>query len=388
MTAGRAASLFHTTFARWPRVVASAPGRVNLIGEHTDYNGGEVLPIAIAQRTWVAMGPVAGSESRAVSATQSLAGRFSVASGSPAGQWWDYVHGTLRELDTLGVHTGEVNVAIASDVPSGAGLSSSAALEVATALAGVVSAKTSMVTAWDAVAAVAHRAETQFVGVSCGMMDQAACTYATEGHALRIWCESGRLDQVPFSQSVLVIDTAVPRDLRSSSAFHARQRSCGRALRALQQTDPELTALAGAEPESLDAVPMDDADRRRARHVIAETRRVGRFVDALRSGAPLGELLYASHTSLRTDYDCSSPELDWVVEFASRANGIDGARMTGAGWGGCAIAVGTEDGLQALGTTIAPAYAQRWGHPPRVWLTRAEEGGDIDETELFTPGAE
>ena len=385
MSAGRAASLFLATYGRRPVVVASAPGRVNLIGEHTDYNGGEVLPMAIDRRTFVAMAPSESGESHAVSEGRRAAGRFPVRGGRPAGQWWDYAHGTLRELAASGVPVGEVDLAVASDVPSGAGLASSAALEVATALAAVVAAGATMVDAWDRIAQVAHRAETGFVGVASGIMDQAASAYATRGHALRIWCDTQRTVQVPFARTVLVMDTATPRGLRGS-AFNARQASCARALEALRRGDPGLAHLAHASPAAVEAATMDEADRRRARHVVNETRRVGAFVAALQRGEPLGALLHASHDSLRTDYECSCPELDWVVEFAARHAGVEGARMTGAGWGGCAIAVGSDDGLRELAAAVGPAYRRRWARPPRVWLTRAEDGGDVDDA--ATIGAE
>ncbi|MBC7894034.1 MAG: galactokinase [Cytophagaceae bacterium] len=384
MTAGHASALFASTFGDAPRVVASAPGRVNLIGEHTDYNGGEVLPIAIDRRTWVAMGPSDGTVSRAISSTQEVAGTFDVRHANPSGAWWDYVHGSLRELASLGAEPVPLDIAVVSDVPPGAGLSSSAALEVATLLGGLVCVGASLMKGWEGLAAGAHRAETGFVGVSCGMMDQTASAYATDGHALRLWCDTGRREHVPFARTVLVIDTVSPRALRRS-AFNERQASCARALAAIQVVDPSVRHLAQSTPEQLAAAVIDTTDRRRARHVIAESARVEAFTAALAAGLPLGTLLRASHDSLRTDYECSTPELDWVVDFAEAAEGVEGARLTGAGWGGCAIAVGSEEGLQALADAIAPAYEARWGRAPRTWLTRAEDGADIDEVEGLDP---
>ena len=377
MTAAQAADLFTATYGYTPQVVASAPGRVNLIGEHTDYSGGEVLPIAISRRTWVAMAPGQGASSRAASATMSKHGQFALRATAPSGHWWDYVHGTLRELVALGVPLSAVDVAVVSDVPTAAGLSSSAALEVATALAGVVCARGRLLETWDHLALAAHRAETDFVGVGCGTMDQTASAYASEGHALRIWCDTGRRAQVPFERSVLVIDTVTPRSLRAS-AYNERKASCERALLAVQRVDPGITHLAHASLDQLAAATLGDEDRRRARHVIAETARVGAMVEALEGDGPLGALLSASHASLRDDFACSTPELDWVVDFATKQPHIDGARMTGAGWGGCAIALGTADALRALAESIGPAFTATWGRAPRTWLTRAEEGGDVD----------
>lgn len=380
MTAGHASALFASTFGDAPRVVASAPGRVNLIGEHTDYNGGEVLPIAIDRRTWVAIGPSDGSLSRAISATHDVAGTFDLQSATPSGAWWDYVHGAWRELGSLGAAPFPMDIAVVSDVPAGAGLSSSAALEVATLLGGLVCVGGSLMTGWEGLAAGAHRAETGFVGVACGMMDQTASAYASDGHALRLWCDTGRREHVPFPRAVLVVDSMSPRGLRGS-AYNDRQASCARALAAIQAVDPSVRHLAHATGEHLAAATVDPVDRRRARHVIAESARVEAFAAALAAGEPLGTLLRASHDSLRADYECSTPELDWIVDFASVAEGVDGARLTGAGWGGCAIAVGTEEGLQSLAAAIAPAYEARWGRAPRTWLTRAEDGADVDDVE-------
>jgi galactokinase len=376
VSAQEAIDLFTETYGHGPTVVASAPGRVNLIGEHTDYNGGQVLPIAIGQRTWVAMARAQDGESSAVSAGEA-GGRFRIAEGHAAGAWWDYAHGTLRELAALGVPVSDVRIAVASDVPRGAGLSSSAALEVATALAGVVTAEDRVLDRWDDIAAAAHRAEADFVGVACGMMDQTVSAYAASRHALRIWCDNGRREHVPFGRAVLVFDTATPRELRSSR-YNERRAECTAALYALRRVDPTLATLADAGPDLLDSADLPDVVRRRARHVISETRRVEQAVDALEANGPLGDVLLASHESLRADFECSAPELDWVVTEAMRAPGIDGARLTGAGWGGCAIVVGDEGHLRELAEPLAERFSAQWKRRGRSWLTFAEDGADID----------
>jgi galactokinase len=377
VSAGGAADLFRSTFGRVPEVITSAPGRVNLIGEHTDYNGGEVLPIAIAQRTWVAMGRSPGPRCEAISREFPAAGTFALDDASPAGQWWDYVHGTLRALRESGAPSMPVSVAVVSDVPFGAGLSSSAALEVATALAGRSLAPDGTGDTAARAARLAYRAEREFVGVSCGIMDQYASACAVAGQALRIWCDSGQRAMVPFDRTVLVIDTAVPRALRDS-AFNERQRACARALARLQSIHPGLADLAHARAADVEEWLQGD-ERRNARHVVTETARVGLFVDALAQGASLGPLLAASHASLRDDYACSTPELDWVVDHAHEAPGVEGARLTGAGWGGCAIAVGEPDALAKLGAEVPATFMARWGHLPRTWLTRAHDGAKMEE---------
>lgn len=379
MSAGQAAASFREAFGHEPTVVASAPGRVNLIGEHTDYNGGQVLPIAIGRRTWVAMARAPEKESTAVSQGQPK-GNFTVAADRPAGAWWDYVHGTLRELRALGIPIQDVRVAVASDVPIGAGLSSSAALEVASALAAIVTARDRVLDRRDDLAMAAHRAESEFVGVACGMMDQTVSAYAAAKHALRIWCDSARREHVRFERAVLVFDTATPRSLRSSR-FNDRRAECTVAFEAMRRLDPALPVLADATLDLLAAVTLPDDIARRARHVITETRRVSDFVQALDGGGSLGPLLLESHESLRTDFECSTPELDWVVEAAMRAPGIEGARLTGAGWGGCAIIIGNEDDLRALAEPLVDEFTARWKRSPRAWLTMAEDGADIDYAE-------
>lgn len=378
MSVERAHDLFTSTFGVAPLLVASAPGRVNLIGEHTDYNGGEVLPIAIEQRTWVAMDAAPGGPSQAVSeAPDTAAGRFDLTTAVRTGEWWDYVQGTLLHLAGDPAAAAPVRVAVVSDLPQGAGLSSSAALEVATARAAAHVWGEDEAQGHLRLAQAAHRAETEFVGVSCGMMDQAASALARRGHALRLWCDTGKIDHVSFERAVLVIDTATPRALRQS-AFNERRESCARALAAIQLDHPELQDLAHATLDAVDDAPMTPEVRRRARHVVQETRRVAQLVDAVRTGRSVGQLLAASHASLRDDYECSTPELDWVVEFAMGTRGIDGARLTGAGWGGCAIAVGTPDGLRDLAASIIPAFTHAWKRAPRTWLTSASHGAMVD----------
>lgn len=374
--AARAAKLFQESFGHEPAVVASAPGRVNLIGEHTDYNGGEVLPIAIVQRTWVAMESREGNESRAVS-DRLAAGTFRVSDAAPSGNWWDYVHGTLREMAALGAGPRAIDVAVTSDVPMGAGLSSSAALQVATALAAVVVDGSRIIDFWDDLASAAHRSETRFVGVQCGIMDQTVSTYAASGRALRIWCDVGKRAHVRFNRSMLVFDTGIPRELRSSE-FNQRIDECREALELIRADQPGLDNLAQLDPGKTDLDRLPELLQRRVRHVLTENGRVERFVRLLGTGGSLGDVLLESHESLRKDYDCSRPELDWVVERMLNLSGVEGARLTGAGWGGCVIAVGSEDALLAIKEPLLRDYEERWKRTPRAWLTGAEDGADVD----------
>jgi galactokinase len=371
-------ALFHERYGREPDVVASAPGRVNLIGEHTDYNGGEVLPIAIASRTWVAarLRPAGGAATlRAASSTEPGAGEAPLANASRSGQWWDYPLGVAAPLMEGSPELG-VDLVVASDVPAGAGLSSSAALEVATALA--VSTLVGAPLDGRGAAMAAWRAETGFVGVACGIMDQFASALAGEGKALHIDCATAATSLVPFGDAVLIVDSAVRRSLRDS-AFNQRRAECMEALRLLRVRWPGLGSLAEAEPEQVTEAQLPEPLDRRALHVSRETRRVREAVARLRASRPLTrELLVGSHESLRDLYECSRPELDWLVERAAELDGVRGARLTGAGWGGCVIVVGDEAALGAAAPGLARAYENRFGLVPRLWLSRAAPGAHVE----------
>lgn len=384
-------TLFTLAFGRRPAVVASAPGRVNLIGEHTDYNGGAVLPIAIAQRTWVAMGHSRDEESRAVSRERGEAATWRHADARARHEWWDYVAGGVVAAESLGGGRRGCEVAVASDVAMGAGLSSSAALEVATILAALALAEVPVDPDPDAVAEgerrvlrdvalAAHRTETEFVGVACGIMDQFASALCRQGHALHLKCDTAEARAVPFTRGVLIVDTMSPRALRHS-AFNTRRAECEAALAILRTFDPALTVLAQATEELLTTAALPAPLDRRARHVVRENRRVRDFVEGCAQGLTgerLGALLNASHRSLRDDYECSSPELDWVAEHCVARVGIDGARLTGAGWGGCAIVVGDEDALREIVPDLCDAFETSWGRAPRTWLTTPNAGARIE----------
>jgi len=380
--AGSVRSLFVERFGREPEIVASAPGRVNLIGEHTDYNGGEVLPIAILRRTWVAAGRPSTDAGgapmlRAVSANQPAAmGTAPLSSPKRSGQWWDYLTGVAAPLLERSGRSDSIDVAVASDVPTAAGLSSSAALEVSTALAvaGVLGLELPL----EEAAMIAWRAETGFVGVACGIMDQFASALCRAGEALHLECDTAHYDFAPFKDALLIFDTAIPRSLRTSH-YNERRAECEEALRLLRERWPDLPTLAAAEPEQVMEAHLPPPLDRRALHVSRETRRVRDAVAALRAGHRISrELLVGSHESLRDLYECSRPELDWVVERAITLPGVQGARLTGAGWGGCAIVVGDEDALREAGPVLAREYESRFALVPRLWLSTAASGARVE----------
>jgi galactokinase len=378
--AGSVRALFADRFGREPEVIASAPGRVNLIGEHTDYNGGEVLPIAIARRTWVAAGrrtDVGGGPPtlRAVSGNQTTMGTAGLESPKRAGEWWDYLTGVAAPL-VAASRPASLDLAVMSDVPAGAGLSSSAALEVSTALAvaGVLDHPLEL----EQAAMIAWRAETGFVGVACGIMDQFASALCRPGEALHLECDTARYDFAPFRDALLIFDTAIPRSLRTSH-YNERRAECEEALRLLRERWPDLPTLAAAEPEQVLEAHLPSPLDGRALHVSRETRRVRDAVAALRAGGRISrELLVGSHESLRDLYDCSRPELDWVVERAISLPGVVGARLTGAGWGGCAIVVGEEPALREAGPILAREYEARFALVPRLWLSEASSGARVE----------
>lgn len=331
-----AIDLFRASFHRAPAHAASAPGRVNLIGEHTDYNGGPVLPVAIAERTVAVAARAEPGWLELVSARDALVHRVRWDQALPEG-WPAYVVGVMRELAARRAAPAGARLAIASAVPSGAGLSSSAALTVsaARALAAVAGARLAPAALVD----VAYRAEHDHVGVRCGIMDQTIAVRARRAHALLIECATGRTRQVPLRGRFLLVDTGVRHHL-ARSLYNARRREAEAARAALARALPGLGPLAEWPRTRLRALRRLLAEplRARATHVVTESART-RAAAALLSRGRLrafGRLLDASHESCRRDYACSAPELDLVVRAARRA-GAWGARLTGAGWGGAVL---------------------------------------------------
>jgi galactokinase len=378
MNAADACDYFREVFGGDPDIVGSAPGRVNIIGEHTDYNGGQVLPIAIDRRTFVAVRARPGSSlSRIVSHQESTVAEFDVRRVGACGKWWDYMTGVCAAMENAGVRVPQFEAAVRSDVPTGSGLSSSAALEVATAiaLAQIVSEPPDM----RKLALLAWHVETQFVGVASGVMDQFASALCLEGHALHLWCDTLETEQVTMPDAVLIFDTASPRELRASQ-FNQRRAECEEALAVLRRSHPSLMYLAAASIEEVRHAELSPRIRKRAIHVVEENARVEELVmQLMQTRMVAGELLYQSHESLRDNYECSTPELDWFVDSVRGKPGVTGARLTGAGWGGCAIAVGDLDALGAAADDLATRYEARFGRKPGTWLTRAGSGARIED---------
>ncbi len=372
-----AIALFHEAFGGAPRAAASAPGRVNLIGEHTDYNGGPVLPIAIPARTTAAVGPGAEGTLEAVSTRDGRIVRARWQEQLPEG-WAAYLAGVLRELwaaEALPAGGG-ARVAVASDVPVGAGLSSSAALTVSVAKA--LSSLAGVTLTGRQLAGIAFRAEHDHVGVRCGVMDQTIAALAKPGQALLLECASLEARQIPFRERLLLVDTGKRHDLRAGGLTE-RRAECEAAVQRLKLELPELVWLASWPAEWLARLKrsLREPLRSRAVHVIGETARTRFGAELLRQGKMkrFGELLFESHESCRRLYQCSAPELDTVVAAAKRAGAL-GARLTGAGWGGAALVLppkgaGSGKRVQAA---IARAFAQAYGREPIVMEVTASAG--------------
>lgn len=364
MSPSTAADLFRRTYGREPDGVFSAPGRVNLIGEHTDYSGGLVLPFAIDARAQLAAGRADSSSVRVVSAQKPgevvTVALDDIRPGSPAVAGWPgYLLGAFWSLRETGRPLEPVDLVLDSQVPSGAGLSSSAAVECATVLA--VSTLSGYRFDPLTVARLAQRAENDFVGVPCGPMDQTASAAGRQGAVLLFDTRSGTVENIPFDPAahgltMLVVDTRVAHSL-ADGEYGQRRASCERAARLLGVRQLRDVAI-GQLPAALDRLP-DDELRRRVRHVVTENDRVAGTVDLLRAGRvpDIGDLLTASHASLRHDYDVSCPELDLAVD-TSLAAGALGARMTGGGFGGSVIALVPTDLAGIVGDAVTAAFAE------------------------------
>ena len=334
-----------------PEGVATAPGRVNLIGEHTDYNDGFVLPLAINRAAKVAYRRRNDRVIRARTALHNMTceislERLDVHRGHG---WASYIAGVAWAMQDAGRVVRGADLSIESDVPSGAGLSSSAALEVATHRA--LSAVSGLEWNPQEAATQSRRAENEFVGVACGVMDQMAAAASREGHAMLLDCRSLGADYVPIPREagIVVIDTGVRRKL-AASEYNQRRAACERAVAQLQRVYPAIRALRDVTLQQLlDArAELGATEFKRAQHVVAENERVIAAVGALRAGdlVSVGALLSSSHGSLRDHYEVSSAELDAAVECAMSHPACFGARMTGAGFGGCAIALVASGGAE------------------------------------------
>jgi galactokinase len=399
-------SAFERRFGGSPSLVVRAPGRVNLIGEHTDYNDGFVMPLAIDRAAWIAARPRADRQVVLCSENFHRLCEFSLdrverESGEDA--WTNYTRGVASILEKDGYHIQGMDAVVWGDVPIGSGLSSSAALEVASALALLKatedrgpktevdgfnasfrpnSSGTSSVPRLPSpvqVARLTQRAEIEFVGVNCGIMDQMISVLGQAGHALLIDCRSLAYEAVPIpSDCAIVIADSMKRRGLVDSKYNERRAECEEGARLLRI--PSLRDVSLTEFEQRQQV-LPGLIARRCRHVVAEDERVIACATALRAGQleRVGQLLVQSHQSLRDDYEVSCPELDTMVELALRIPGIYGARMTGAGFGGCTVNLVKQSRAATFAANLGMSYHDSTGVEPAIYICHASDGAGMVE---------
>lgn len=378
------AEQFTKTYGRKPHWIAAAPGRVNVIGEHTDYNDGFVFPMAIDRYTVIAAAPANNAAKRIQ--------LRSTADGAPAeinpdhpfqpakkGTWFNYPLGVIAGFAARGLKPGPFDALIHSTVPLGGGLSSSAALEVSTAtlLEAMTGNKLDPVDK----ALLAQKAEHEYAGMPCGIMDQFISVMGRKDHILLLDCRSRKTELVPMtdpSVELLITNTNVKHEL-TGGEYARRRAQCEEAARALG-----VSSLRDADPAKLEQAraKMNETAYRRAKHVISEIERTVHAAEGVRASnwPTVGQLMYASHASLRDDYEVSCPELDAVVEVAQSIGpqgGVFGCRMTGGGFGGCAVALVKADRVPAISERFAAEYEKRTRIKPTLFVSRPAAGATV-----------
>ena len=376
------AAEFQKHYGRAPRWIAAAPGRVNVIGEHTDYNDGFVLPMAIERYAIMAADVAAAPGKISVYDTQFKQSALievtaPVSKGSP--KWSNYIRGVLAGFQNRGVTLPALDVAFLSTVPLGGGLSSSAALEVCTAT--LIEAATGKAIDPIEKALLAQKAEHDFAGVPCGIMDQFISALGREGHLLLLDCRTRKTELVPMSDlsvALLVINTNVKHEL-GSGEYAKRRAECEEAAKILG-----VKSLRDATPDQLEKAKgkLSEVVYRRARHVIGEIERTTHAAEGIRASnwPTVGVLMYASHAALRDDYEVSCKELDVVVDIAESiglAGGVYGCRMTGGGFGGCCVALVKADAVDAITQKTAADYKAKTGIDAAIFASRPAAGATI-----------
>lgn len=372
---------FSARYKEEPECVVRAPGRVNLIGEHTDYNEGFVLPMAIDRATYVAANRRVDRLVRTFSQQFAAEDRFSLETieRSETRPWANYIRGVALAFQARDLPLFGANLLIDSDIPPGSGLSSSAALEVAVGYAFQLINHLSLL--GEELALLAHGAENSFVGMRCGIMDQFIAALGEAGHALLIDCRdlSYRSVPMPDGVSVVVCDSGVRQDGMAVAAYNERRDSCQQIVKLLRPAiSSHVTALRDISMVDLQrhASLLSPTLLARARHVVSENERVLATAEALEAGdlKRCGTLLYDSHASLRDDYQVSTPELDLLVELAHRQPGCYGARMTGSGFGGSIVCLVTTSNIETFRLSMTSAYRRESGRETAITVCRAIDG--------------
>jgi len=372
------ADQFEKSFGGQPRIFR-APGRVNLIGEHTDYNDGFVMPAAIGFSAYVAVGP--RTDRHLVIRSEEFAGEFKFdLSHLPAkrsGNWCDYIVGVAVVLARQGVNLSGTNLLVHGEVPIGAGLSSSAAIEVASALALLSRAEVQL--PLPEIAKLCREAENSFVGARVGIMDQFVSCTGKAGHAILLDCRelSYELAPIPAGIQLVVCNTMVKHDL-ATGTYNIRRSECEEGVQFFAQRDPQVRALRDV---SVDLLKQHSSDLppvigKRCSHVVHEDRRTLDAADAFRRGdlKRVGELMSESHCSLRDLYEVSCRELDIMVESAQGLPGFIGGRMTGGGFGGCTVNLVEQQHAQDFAAQISQRFRGKTGIEPQIYICFAEDG--------------
>ncbi|KPL71993.1 galactokinase [Ornatilinea apprima] len=370
---------FERIYVEKPAFVVRAPGRVNLVGEHTDYNDGFVFPMAIDSGVWIALRPRVDRKVviQSLDFNETIAFDLLQLEAEKPVKPAEYMKGVAWALTQAGYDLTGFEGCMQGNVPIGAGLSSSAALEVATARAFAVVSGFS----WDAarMAQLSQKAENEWVGMNCGIMDQMISAAGKAGSALLIDCRTLEFEVAPIPSNavVVVLDTSTRRGL-VDSAYNERRAQCEAAARYF-----DVKALRDVSVERLlaEGSGLDQVTFRRARHIVTENARTLEAKQAMQAddAAWLGRLMKASHASLRDDFEVSSPALDTMVDLANDFRGCFGARMTGAGFGGCAVALVDRNKAERFVNYISPAYRHATGNSPQIYVTQPAEGASVVE---------
>lgn len=359
-------------------VLYTSPGRVNLIGEHTDYNGGFVLPGAIDKGIWAAVKPNGTSKINAFSLDYKASASFGMEEADlPAEGWAKYIFGVVREIIKRGGKPGGFDAVLAGDVPLGAGLSSSAALESTFAFA--LNDLFSLGIDRFELAKIGQATEHNYVGVKCGIMDQFASLFGKEGHLIRLDCRSLEYEYVPFDPKgykVVLIDSMVKHEL-ASSAYNKRRESCERVVASMKKKHPEVQFLRDASLNWLEEVKTEVSaeDFMRAKYVIEEIQRLLDACESLKKGdyVTVGEKMYGTHHGMSKLYEVSCDELDFLNDIA-REQGVTGSRVMGGGFGGCTINLVPESKYDAFIDHAVKDFTTRFGRAPKVYPVKIGAG--------------
>jgi galactokinase len=381
-------SIFQETFGSGPAHIVRAPGRVNLLGEHVDYNDGFVLPAAIDRATFIAFSPAGTDLSTLVALDMDQKASFSPgtiklriqADGSILPEWACYPAGVMWALDGMALETGGMNAVFASNVPRGSGLSSSASVEMAFLLAWQT------LNGWTLPpmqrALLGQKAENQYVGVNCGIMDQFASACGEENKLLLLDCRSLEWKTIPLPEdvSIVIADTTVRRKL-TSGEYNKRRFACEEAVRLLKQDLPDVRSLRDVSVEKFNrfADKLPEEVYKRARHVVEEIGRSNQAEPLLEAGniRKFGELMNQCHVSLRDLYEVSCPELDVMASVAQSLDGCYGARLTGAGFGGCTVNLVAHESAGEFARALTNGYESQTGLRPEIYITRASNGAEV-----------